>query len=309
MRTKAVVALFSFAPLLIGASEPLRLQPVTPWGVDYAENSCRLVRTFGQGSDQTKLVFESLTPGAMSMMIVGKPIPATMGPFGGAQIFERFLPAQQYWFAGTSARAEAGGLPAGLWSHVLLMATPVSGVQIKSVKLLPGKAERPAPIDLAKRAAERAQQQAFEATVTELEVKASKGGSVILETGPLADPLKVFDQCMRDLITSWGVDPNVQDKIVRPAWAPDVRSWFSSADYPREALLQGQESSVTFRLLVDATGRVTKCQSFSPYDAPQFNTAVCKALQSAGRFEPAELADGTKVPSYFTDTVVFRIAP
>ena len=71
MRIKAIVALVSLSPLLIGASEPLRLQPATPWGVDYAENSCRLVRTFGQGDDQTQVVLESIAPGQMSMMAIG----------------------------------------------------------------------------------------------------------------------------------------------------------------------------------------------------------------------------------------------
>lgn len=311
MRTRVIVALLALAPIVIGATEPVRLQASAPWAIDYAENSCRLVRTFGQGNDQTKLVLESIAPNDMSMMIVGNPVRADLSPFGDTQIYARFIPGQDNWFYGSAARADQGGQPAALWSHVPLMPIPkITAVRIVSVTASPGKAAtRPPAIDLVKRAAQRAEQQAFAANVVELEIQTREGHAVYLETGSLGDPLKVFDQCMRDLISTWGVDPDIQDKIVRPAWTPNIRSWFSSANYPEFALREGKESQVTFRLLVDATGTVTKCESFSPYNAPEFNAAVCKALKQGPRFQPAELADGTKVAGYYTDHVVFRVAP
>lgn len=304
MRTKAIVALFSFAPLLVGASEPIRLQPTTPWGVDYAQNSCRLVRTFGQGSDRTQIAFESIAPNEMSMTAVGDPLRAEMSPVGDTQIEARFVPGQDNWFPGIAAKADRDGRPAGLWMGVPLMPiVDFRKAQIASAVRLKSR-ERPPAIDPAKRAQER---QAFAANVRELEIQARPGHPIFLETGSLGDPLKVFDQCMRDLISAWGIDPDVQAKIARPAWAPDVRSWFSSADYPRLALEKGEEASVTFRLIVDATGKVRKCESFSHYNAPEFNNAVCATLRG-GHFAPAELADGTKVPSYYTNSVSFRMA-
>ena len=72
-------------------------------------------------------------------------------------------------------------------------------------------------------------------------------------------------------------------------------------------LMSGQESEVRVRVLVDASGKVTKCTSLSHYDAPEFNRIVCDKLTKRARFEPAELADGTKVPSYDTTRIVFRI--
>jgi protein TonB len=118
----------------------------------------------------------------------------------------------------------------------------------------------------------------------------------------------LFDQCDRDSLRDWGVDPDVDDKIAKPVWAPDPSRWFSTADYPADMVNRLKESEVRVRLLVDAAGRVTKCTSLSHFDEPQFNRIVCDKFIKRARFEPAELADGTKVPSYYINRVVFRIA-
>jgi hypothetical protein len=62
-------------------------------------------------------------------------------------------------------------------------------------------------------------------------------------------------------------------------------------------------------VLVDATGRPTKCTALSHFKEPEFNKITCDKFMSRAHFEPAELADGTKVPSYFVIKVNFRIQP
>ena len=69
-----------------------------------------------------------------------------------------------------------------------------------------------------------------------------------------------------------------------------------------------KESDVSIRLLVDATGKVTKCTSLSHFNEIEFNRITCDLVTKRARFAPAELADGTKVASYFTRRIVFRIA-
>ena len=83
--------------------------------------------------------------------------------------------------------------------------------------------------------------------------------------------------------------------------------WLTSNDYPETMLKRWKESEVSVRLLVDATGKVTKCTGLSHFDAPDFNTVTCAAITKRAQFAPAELADGTKVPSYVSQRVVFRI--
>jgi len=98
-----------------------------------------------------------------------------------------------------------------------------------------------------------------------------------------------------------------QDQIVRPVWSPDVFRWFSSRDYPTAMLVESKISEVKVRLLVDAAGKVTQCTSLSNFDAPTFNRVVCDTFMKRAKFQPAELADGTKVPSYYINRVLFKI--
>jgi protein TonB len=72
-------------------------------------------------------------------------------------------------------------------------------------------------------------------------------------------------------------------------------------------LASGHESVVRFRLLVDATGKITKCTSLSHFQEKQFEQLVCEKIARRARLRPAELEDGTKVPSYFVDTVRFQV--
>ena len=72
-------------------------------------------------------------------------------------------------------------------------------------------------------------------------------------------------------------------------------------------VMNNQESEVKARLLVDAAGRVTKCTSLSRYQSAEFKKIVCDAFTKRAKVEPAELADGTKVPSYYNVHVHFQI--
>ena len=109
------------------------------------------------------------------------------------------------------------------------------------------------------------------------------------------------------MLCDWGVDPDLEDKIVRPVWAPDVSRWFSANDYPAGEAREGKEFEVRVRLLVDAAGNVSKCTSLSHYEEPEFNRIVCDKFMKRAKFQPAELANGTKVSSYYINRVVFRL--
>ena len=303
MRIRSILACVALAPLLIAAS-PVRLQPSSPWDVDYAENSCKLIRSFGDGASKTLLMFESDAPGQMDMLAVGRPLEST-----GESIRARFLPGQKKGFDGQPTITAKAAIAGILWSGVpLLSDAMIQSIEKKASNEARPRGVRPPPIDLAERDAERAERAAFAAAATELEIDARPSRPVILETGSLGDALKAFDKCSRDSLRDWGIDPDLEDKIVRRPWAPDPRSWFSSEDYPARAMLNGEESEVRVRLLVDASGRVTKCTSLTHFDEPEFNRVVCEKMMARAKFEPAELADGTKVPSYYVNRIIFRIA-
>jgi hypothetical protein len=303
MRFRSIITFAAFAPLLVAASEPVRLQPSSRWVLDYAENSCRLIRTFGEGKSTVKLVLESEAPGAMDMLAIGKPLDGYLEEVPG-----RFLPVQGKPTKGRAAKAETGE-PAILWSTVFLLPDDVAAAMVRRWgERKANRGVRPPPLNLTEEAVMKSQRQAFASKANELEIEARRGRAVILQTGSLGEPIKMLDACSRDSLRDWGVDPDLEDKIARPVWAADPSKWFSANDYPRDMVVRGEESEVKVRLLVDASGRATKCTSLSHFKEAEFNQIVCAKFMRRAKFEPAELADGTKVPSYYVNRVVFRIA-
>jgi hypothetical protein len=304
VRIQAFIAAVAVVPSLASAAAPIHLAPSTPWVVDYAENSCRLIRHFGEGEDKTILALESEAPGALDMFVVSKRL-ETFNEEAPA----KFIPLQTKPMRGLVGQSTDRGIPMLLIDKVSLLPDDAIAAEEKRQAERRAHPEIRSPVvSLAEQAERKAQRQAFATSTTAIEIDPRPNHPVILDTGSLGDAIKAFDRCSRDSLRDWGVDPDVEDKIVHPVWAPDPRKWFSPDDYPRDMLLRGQESTVKIRVLVDATGRVTKCTSLSHYKEPEFNKITCDKFTARAHFEPAELADGTKVPSYYVNNIVFRIA-
>jgi hypothetical protein len=304
MRLRSLLAFTVLAPLLIGASGPVHLAPSSPWVVDYAENSCRLIRQFGESNDQTKLALESEALGALDMVVIGRPLSTF-----DEEVPARFVPLQSKPMSGMVGHSTDKGLPMLLFYRVSLLPDDVAAAEEKRQAERRAHPEiRPPAESLAEQQAKKAQREAFAASITAIEIDPHRNRPVFLDTGSLGEPMKAFRKCSRDSLRDWGVDPDIEDKIVRGVWAPNPGAWFSANDYPHDMLMRLQESVVKVRLLVDATGRVTKCTSLSHFNEPEFNKITCNKFMARARFQPAELADGTKVPSYYVNRVVFQIA-
>lgn len=304
MRISALVAAVALVSSISNAAPPIHLAPSTPWVVDYAENSCRLIRHFGEGKDETIFALESEAPGALDMLVIGKPVEAF-----DREIPAKFVPLQKEPMKGLAGESADKHLPVVLFSTVAFL--PDEAAAAEKQRKDERKAHpnvRPPAESLAEQAAKKAQRDAFAANTTAIEIDARRNRPLFLDTGPLGDPIKMFDQCSRESLRDWGVNPDVEDKIVRPVWAPNPAAWFSADDYPRDMLMRLKESVVKVRLLVDATGRVTKCTSLSHFQETEFNTITCNKFMARAHFEPAELADGTKVPSYYVNKVIFKLA-
>lgn len=302
MRVAGLLSIVATAPLLLGAAaEPLRLAPATPWEVNYAENSCRLNREFGKGDDRVVLGFESEVPDRMDMVVLGKPMST-----GAEHVPASFLPTRGEPQQGNTAESPTG--PVVLWPHVSMLPGDVIErleKEEKARRMKPGV--RPPPLDLAEEAQRRATQQEFAGKTTAIEIVPRKSRPVVLETGAMGEAFKAFEKCSRDSLRDWGIDPDLEDRIVRPVWAIGVKSWFSPSDYPVAMRQSGDEADIKLRLLVDAAGRPTKCTVVSRFKQKSFDKVVCDVVMRRARLAPAELADGTKVPSYYYNHIVFRM--
>jgi len=121
VRIRAFVAAAALVPSLANAAEPIRIAPSSPWVVDYAENSCRLIRHFGQGKASVIFALESEAPGALDMLISGKPLATSL-----QEVPAKFVPLQTKPMLGEGGRSTDNGDPLVLWS--------------KNVRLLPDDA-------------------------------------------------------------------------------------------------------------------------------------------------------------------------
>lgn len=305
MRFQAVIAAVAFMPSPTSAAPtPIHLVPSSPWVVDYAENSCRLARRFGEGKDMTTFALESEAPGSLDMLIVGRPLRTI-----SERLPVRFIPLQSKRMDGRVTETAVERIPSVLIDDVRMLPDEAIAIAERMrAEQIAHPDLRPPGMSLAEQAQWKAQREKFATETIGVEVDASHDHPVVLDTGSMGDAIKAFDRCGRDSLRDWGVDPDVDDKIVRPVWAQSPATWFSPKDYPRDMLVMGEESVVKIRVLVDATGRVTKCTSVSHFRAPEFNKITCDKFTQRVHFDPAELADGTKVPSYYVNRVIFRIA-
>jgi protein TonB len=88
----------------------------------------------------------------------------------------------------------------------------------------------------------------------------------------------------------------------------DVRTIFSSDDYPADAQRNGEEGTVQAELSIDARGRVRGCRVIRSSGHASLDSATCSILQRRARFKPAQDVNGDAVASsVVTPLVVWRL--
>ena len=155
MRTQALLAALALLPSVASAAPPIHLAPSSPWVVDYAENSCRLIRRFGEAKDMTTLAFESEAPGFLDMLIIGKPLVNDLD-----EVPVNFVPTASEPMRGTSVQTVDKGLPSILINRVRLL--PPAAIAVEKMRDAERKAHpgvRPPAVSLAEQAERRAQRQ------------------------------------------------------------------------------------------------------------------------------------------------------
>jgi TonB family protein len=291
-----IVALFLSVPA-VAAAEPSRLSPSTVWNVDYSDDSCRLVRRFGEGDRSIILVMDRYAPGdTFRLMLYGHPLRRARSTraltlrFGPTEIDQR-VPFRE---------AHLGGLPALIVAQELKIA-PVTETEAALQRRLHARGEthlfNPAPLDPAR-----------EEAVDHLNIDAPGLSPLVLETGSLGPPFSALRQCIDELLTHWDIDVERHRSLTRkaiPAGSP--ARWITDRDYPGAALGRGEEAIVHFRLIVDPRGRVSDCRIQQSTPGEAFRQAVCNTIARRAQFEPALDADGNPIQSYYVSTVSFRM--
>ena len=257
------------------------LTPLTAWNVDWASDSCVAQRAFGDAKQPMVFRMERYGPmDAFQLIISGKqlrnlhhrdPMTVTYGRGGYAQRIRNIT---------------VGSTPSG--------ATTVF-IPSSSVIALPnGEEYTPWTGAISPQA---------EAAITEILLR-YRAKTVVLKTGSLGRVFAEFRKCTDQLITAWGLDPAQQQTLQRrPVPTTSPGTWLVSSDYPKEALTNGNQSIIAFRLMVGADGKPTTCAVQHSYSGKLFDDVTCNALMRRARFQPALDAEGKPVPSYFISKV------
>ena len=294
-----LTSLHLISPALANDDQPLRLAPSSAWQMKYNEDSCRLGRQFGEGEEATVFYIDRYEPGDEFLMVVsGKPVD---GP-KRADVFIQFGPDEAEHQEGASRAIMGDDIPALVFS-TSEFAAPPSDEELKAAS---EKRENTGPDDVKNRFSYSFDAQR-EANITWLSIRGAPERDLVLELGPMGEPMQAMRACVDELLTHWGIDIEAHKTLTRevePRGSPG--NWMGYRDYPTAMLKNGDNGLVKFRLTVGVDGKPTDCSIQESTRPKGFDDAVCKGMMRKAKFKPALDAKGEPIVSFWRNTVRFE---
>jgi TonB family protein len=254
------------AAALLPAFAPPLRQPVKGWVLDYGDTACSAFRTYGDPAAPVMLAFRPSPNGTVVRLYVVRP--------GGRQ--------NAYHFPVT---------------------TNISSDRVKTTALRFGPEKK--KIDIVWINFARADLDGL-ASAGEIAIR---GGSEIDERFALPGidrVLKGLDECNADLRKYW----NVGDSGVRLSKAASplkpLTAYFSSDDYPAQAIQEGASGASRIMMMIDETGTLKDCLIEETSGIATLDAMTCLALNKRAKFTPALDEAGKPVRSVLTTRVVWR---
>lgn len=283
----------------VAAKEPLALVPSSKWSVNYAEDFCRLSRTFGTGREQVGLVLDRFSPGdSFRLILVGDTMrDVSPGIKARVRFGDGFAEQELDFYSGKVGTHRAWIFQSSLYIRPRSDAETAAIEQdIKANGV--ADARKLAPIT-----------EADEASVTEVSIGRPLRNPVILKTGSMRSAFAALRTCTDELLTHWGIDVARHKEIAtfaKPLTSPGT--WIKSGDYPEAMLRSRQPGLVQFRLTIGEDGTPTDCRIQQSTHSAGFDKAVCDALKRRARFEPARDTEGRPLTSFYLNSVHFQIS-
>lgn len=275
----ALAVLMAYAPSCHGAERSaVRLRPSSAWVVDYADASCRLVRSFGEGDQRIVLGLTRYEPSNLfDLTVSGKPL-----KYGNVTVVP-------IWFGPSAKPMKGAGIPM-TQDRLTAMFVPHFAM---SASLSEQRAAIISGTD--------------EASVTELTLALPDRPQLTLALGPMGAPMQALRACTDDLVANWGFDPKQQARLSKPAMPlGDSSKWLSEDDFPGELYTRRESAIVQYRLDVAADGSVSGCHVQDSTKLPGFAERTCKLLRQRARFSSA-LDEGKRpIASYFASRIEWR---
>ncbi len=245
------------------------LAPTTQWSVDYADDQCILSRDFGSSRDRLTLVILTMPGKDFADIAVIQPDRA-----GGSASNARFA-IRVPGMSSINLR-QAVGIPAkegGRHTRAF-----ITHDQLQSLRDVP---------------------------VIELAIDGQRHA---LSLSATAAAFEARTNCEADLARTWGLDPRLVTQVkTRPSPIGSPADWLTFQDYPAGALRRNEQGTVTFRLDLDASGKVQGCGIIKSSGSKELDDTACKIIAGRARFKPARDAAGSPVPSIFINSLNFSM--
>ena len=271
-------------------AEPVVLKPSSPWTIDFAPDSCRLVRLFGEGENQHYLVFQQYSPDLGFGLTVAGPGFKKFRSLGKTMIhfYDAQAPRESTPFVGTVGDFGTGVIYVDL------------GIEDKPPQEDADRAAAPLPGVPSLGLAQGKQVQYITLRQGKNEVR--------LETGALDKAFAVINQCTLDLVRDWGLEPERHVTAQsRPRWAnQDMVVRRIQEEYPANAAREGEQGIMQMRVIVSAEGTVESCRILKSTQTETLESPACKAMKYA-RFDPALDAAGVAFRSYYLTAITYKL--
>lgn len=287
-----VLALSAACPA--AAKETTPLAPSGDWTLDYANDSCALRRSFGEGENRTLLEFRRFAPGATLQTLVAT---SNTKPKRRIEVEYRLGSEGEWSEAGAGLAVSLGnGFKGVIFRHSLFE--------------LPELDEIEDPIERDARLMEldwRSIEKEAAAGIETIALRRAFPKEIALQLGSLSKPIVALNECVDELTTHWNIDVEAHKTLTRRAVPINFAEVPSMMDYPPKMIQQHMPGIVNVRLAIDVAGRISACHIQMPLSDPEFEESSCADVQHALEFEPALDKDGKPIASYWVTTVIFEL--
>ncbi|WP_126665493.1 energy transducer TonB [Croceibacterium ferulae] len=280
--------------------------PGSNWVVDNGDDSCRLVRELGEGSDRVTLMLTQWAPGEkFSLTLTGRPL--------------RRFDQRTIMLAFADRDGPLGRRPVDFMEGKL---GETDDVLVASSAYLTRPPEGDAEKNVAASTAEAPDPQSPYGTVAPRlapgaialadRIELSQGIDTLrLQPTRLADALGVLDACSQSRLPEWGLDPIAHQTMIQRPKLQNAEALVTKVqqNYPLAAVMRNEQADLHMRMLVDEAGTASDCTVIAGSRNDRITTDACELFANEAVFLPALDTTGKPMTSFFTTSILFRLHP
>jgi TonB family protein len=245
------------------------LQPTKPWVLDYAETECLAYREYGNPDHPLTLGVRPAPNGETYELLIGR---QRSGPDFAEEI---------------QGKVDFGVGPIKAW--LLHFGDSKKKRDIYQYRI-------------------SADEMAQAGHASKLSLRAEEQPDLAFSLEAMPALLKGLQDCNANLQQYWNMGAEAGGRIASLSKG-DIRSIFSSSDYPGQALQLNQEGTAQYLLLIDEKGSVAACHVERASGVPMLDAMGCQAIRQRAKFEPARDVQGKGVRSMLiTPPVTWRMS-